>query len=62
MLSLRSSPLGSGSFAITAGGGGAIPLTSADLTEPRFRFVLGLRYEPSTGDRDRDRDKIPDYA
>ncbi len=60
MLSVRSAPLGSGAFAVTAGGGGAIPITSANVTEPRFRFVLGLRYAPSEGDRDRDRDKIPD--
>jgi hypothetical protein len=59
MVSLRSSPAPSGDFTITAGGGGAIP-TGDDVTAPRFRFVLGLRYAPSEGDRDRDRDKVPD--
>ena len=60
MLSVRTAPLGAGSFAVTAGGGGAIPLTSAEVTEPRFRFVVGVRYAPSEGDRDRDRDRVPD--
>ena len=60
MVSVRSAPIASGAFAVTMGGGGAIPITSANITEPRFRFVFGVRYAPSEGDRDRDRDKIPD--
>jgi hypothetical protein len=60
MVSLRTAPLGGGAFSVTAGGGGALPFASAEVTEPRLRFVLGIRYAPSEADRDRDRDGIPD--
>jgi len=67
MLSVRSSPLKSGDFAIQAGGGGPIPLTDGNLTVPRFRFVLGLRFTPGADDRDHDGvaddlDRCPDIS
>ena len=46
MLGVRSSPLASGALELQAGGGGPIPLSDADLTVPRFRFVLGVRFVP----------------
>jgi OOP family OmpA-OmpF porin len=49
MLSVRSSPLASDDVSITLGGGGGI--ASGDITEPRFRFLLGLRYAPTGGKR-----------
>jgi OOP family OmpA-OmpF porin len=45
MLSVRSAPLASDDVSITLGGGGGIG--SGDITEPRFRFLLGLRYAPT---------------
>jgi hypothetical protein len=60
MVSLRSAPLERGDLSFTAGGGGAIPTGDAQLTVPRFRFLLGVRYAPSEGDRDRDGDSVPD--
>ncbi len=45
MLALRSSPLASDDVSITLGGGGG--LASGEVTEPRFRFLLGLRYAPT---------------
>jgi OmpA-OmpF porin, OOP family len=55
MLSVRTSPVKSGDFAIQAGGGGSIPLSSDEaITNPRFRFTLSLRYAPLARDSDHD--------
>jgi hypothetical protein len=54
MLSVRSAPLKSGDFAVQLGGGGPIPTGDGDITVPRFRFYLGVRYAPGADDRDRD--------
>ena len=55
MVSVRTSPVNSGDFAIQAGGGGSIPLTTDDaITNPRFRFTLSLRYAPLARDSDHD--------
>jgi hypothetical protein len=49
MLSVRTSPLAAGDLAVTAGGGGAIPTGGdASVTVPRFRFMLGVSYAPSS--------------
>jgi hypothetical protein len=58
-LSVRSAPLRGGDFAIQAGGGGGIPLSSdAAVTTPRFRFTLGVRWAPLA--HDTDGDGVPD--
>jgi hypothetical protein len=49
MVSLRSSPLASDDVSITLGGGGALTSGSEGFTAPRFRFLLGLRYAPTSG-------------
>jgi hypothetical protein len=46
-LSARTSPLRSGDLAIQLGGGSAIPFGGdGEVTRPRFRFTLGIRWEP----------------
>jgi OmpA-OmpF porin, OOP family len=46
-LSARTSPLKSGDVAIQLGGGTAIPFgAETEITRPRFRFNLGVRWEP----------------
>jgi OOP family OmpA-OmpF porin len=46
-LSARTSPLKSGDLAIQLGGGTAIPFgAETEITRPRFRFNLGVRWAP----------------
>jgi OOP family OmpA-OmpF porin len=60
-LAARTAPLRGGDFAIQLGGGGAIPFGGEDeITRPRFRFTLGLRWEPLA--RDTDRAGVPDAS
>jgi hypothetical protein len=48
-LSVRSAPLSGGDLAIQASGGTAIPIGDTPiLTEPRFRFTLGVRWAPTS--------------
>ncbi len=55
MLSVRSAPLLGGDLALQLGGGGWLPLSStAPVTTPRFRFVLGLVFAPLGRDTDKD--------
>jgi OOP family OmpA-OmpF porin len=55
MLSLRSAPLFGGGLQVQAGGGGSIPFTAdAPVTNPRFRFMLSVRYAPLGRDSDGD--------
>jgi hypothetical protein len=54
-VSVRSAPLRGGDFAIQLAGGGPIPFSSESaITNPRFRFSLGIRYEPVARDSDHD--------
>jgi OOP family OmpA-OmpF porin len=47
-LSARTAPLRGGDLAIQLGGGSAIPFGGdAVITQPRFRFTLGVRWAPS---------------
>jgi hypothetical protein len=53
--------LRSGDLAIQLGGGSAIPFGGEDeITRPRFRFTLGIRWEPLA--RDTDGDGVPDLS
>lgn len=46
-LSVRTAPLARGDLSFQLGGGGALPLSGdSAMTTPRFRFVLGIRWEP----------------
>jgi hypothetical protein len=46
-LSVRTAPLASGDLSIQLGGGGPIPWSGdGALTTPRFRILLGIRWEP----------------
>lgn len=55
MLSVRSAPLFGGDLQLQAGGGGSIPFSSdAPITNPRFRFSLGIRFAPQGRDSDGD--------
>jgi OOP family OmpA-OmpF porin len=55
-LSARSAPLHGGDLAIQLGGGSAIPFggSNGELTTPRFRFTLGIRWAPLARDTDGD--------
>jgi OOP family OmpA-OmpF porin len=55
-LSARSAPLHGGDLAIQLGGGSAIPFggVNGELTTPRFRFTLGIRWAPLARDTDGD--------
>ena len=54
-VSFRTAPLNGGDLSIQVGGGGSIPLSSDPaITNPRFRFTLGIRYEPIARDSDHD--------
>jgi len=54
-LSARTAPMRGGDLSLQAGGGGGIPLTSdVGITTPRFRFTLGIRWEPLAHDTDGD--------
>jgi len=58
-LAVRTAPLHGGDVAFQLGGGGAIPVGGQDeITRPRFRFTLGIRWEPLA--RDTDGDGVPD--
>lgn len=54
LLGLRSAPVLAGDLSFYAGGGGPIPITEDPITQPRFRFVLGITYAPLGRDRDGD--------
>jgi outer membrane protein OmpA-like peptidoglycan-associated protein len=54
LATVRSAPALGGDFVAQAGGGTAIPLAPDSVTQPRFRFVLGLRYAPLGRDSDGD--------
>lgn len=58
MAGLRSAPLLAGDVSFFLGGGGPIPFSEAAITNPRFRFVLGVTYAPVG--RDSDGDGVPD--
>ncbi len=58
LATVRSSPALGGDFSVQAGGGTALPIAPDSATQPRFRFVLGLRYAPLG--RDSDADGVPD--
>jgi hypothetical protein len=46
-LSARTAPLRGGDLSIQLGGGSALPLSGDVVTQPRFRFTLGIRWAPS---------------
>lgn len=54
-VSARTSPMRSGNLTIQLGGGTAIPFGGQDeITRPRFRFTLGIRWAPMSRDTDGD--------
>ena len=54
-LAARTAPLRGGDLAIQLGGGSAIPFGGeTEITRPRFRFTLGIRWEPLAHDTDGD--------
>jgi outer membrane protein OmpA-like peptidoglycan-associated protein len=62
---LRSAPALAGDVTLHAAFGTSIPLSDNDATQPRYRFVGGVRYAPLGRDRDGDGildrdDKCPD--
>jgi hypothetical protein len=60
-LGVRSAPLAGGDLSLQASGGGGIPFGGDDrITEPRFRFTLGVRWAPLA--HDRDADGVPDVS
>jgi OmpA-OmpF porin, OOP family len=54
LASVRTAPFLGGDFSAQAGGGTALPIAPDSVTQPRFRFVLGLRYAPLGRDSDGD--------
>jgi hypothetical protein len=51
----RTAPLRGGDLAFQFGGGSAIPFGGeSEITRPRFRFTLGIRWEPLSRDTDGD--------
>ncbi len=54
MVAARSAPLLAGDITFFAGGGGPIPLGDPAITVPRFRFLLGATYAPTSRDTDGD--------
>ncbi|HEU4410505.1 MAG TPA: OmpA family protein [Polyangiaceae bacterium] len=54
LATVRTAPALGGDFVAHAGGGTALPLAPDSVTQPRFRFVLGLRYAPVGRDSDAD--------
>jgi OmpA-OmpF porin, OOP family len=58
MVGVRSAPFLAGDVSFFLGGGGPLPLSDAAITNPRFRFVLGISYAPVG--RDSDGDGVPD--
>ncbi|MGD0524655.1 MAG: thrombospondin type 3 repeat-containing protein [Polyangiaceae bacterium] len=55
-LSARTAPMRGGDVSIQAGGGGGLRLSGDEgsITTPRFRFTLGIRWEPQARDTDGD--------
>ena len=54
-LAARTAPLRSGDLAIQISGGGGLPIGGdSEITTPRFRFTLGVRWEPLARDTDGD--------
>jgi hypothetical protein len=47
-LAARTAPLRGGDLSIQLGGGSSLPITGEVLTQPRFRFTLGVRWAPAT--------------
>lgn len=60
LVGLRSAPFFAGDLSFYGGGGGPLPISDDPITQPRFRFVLGVTYAPLN--RDRDRDGVPDRS
>jgi len=58
LVGARSAPLLAGDVSFLIGGGGPIPITDGAITNPRFRFVLGVTYAPVAFDSDGD--GVPD--
>jgi OOP family OmpA-OmpF porin len=54
MLSARTAPLFGGAFQIQLAGGGPIPFSTDEITNPRFRFTLSVRYAREWRDTDGD--------
>lgn len=54
LFGVRSAPFLAGDVSFLFAGGTAIPLTDSAITQPRFRFVLGLTYAPMAKDSDGD--------
>jgi len=46
-LSARTAPLRSGDLSIQVGGGTSLPISGEVITQPRFRFTLGVRWAPT---------------
>jgi OOP family OmpA-OmpF porin len=46
-LSARTAPLRGGDLSIELGGGGPLPVSGDVITQPRFRFTLGVRWAPA---------------
>jgi hypothetical protein len=54
-LSVRTAPLAGGDLSFQIGGGGQIPPSQeTEVTRPRFRFTLGVRWAPLAHDTDGD--------
>jgi hypothetical protein len=47
-LAARTAPIRGGDLSIQLGGGSALPITGDVITQPRFRFTLGVRWAPTT--------------
>jgi OmpA-OmpF porin, OOP family len=58
MVSVRSAPLFGGALQLQLAGGGPIPFSNDEITNPRFRFTLSVRYAREF--RDTDGDGVPD--
>ena len=46
-LSVRTAPVHDGDVSIQAGGGGALPVSGNVVTQPKYRFTLGIRWAPT---------------
>jgi hypothetical protein len=46
-LSARTAPLRGGDLSIQLGGGTSLPISGEVITQPRFRFTLGVRWAPT---------------
>jgi hypothetical protein len=58
MIALRSAPLLGNALQLELAGGGPISFSSDEVTNPRFRFTLSVRYARVL--RDSDGDGVPD--